>query len=192
MATCPICSAPSAGKRISWGGFELFDLCMECTSYLACLISPQADISAKRNAVRWAENEMEINRSKTYLANCIKSWKLGAENFIAEHSIPTPLQDGFSKAEPSESRDIFSHSIPVPDSAGDPEAMPFQVSTDPDNGTLSELEEICEKPQEEDMPAGSVPAELSGTELLCEILGTLRKIDSRMEKIEKELAGLKN
>lgn len=218
MATCPICSAPSAGKRISWGGFELFDLCVECTSYLACLVSSQVDINAKKNAVKWAETAIESNRSKIYLANCIKSWKVGAERFIENYVPPVDnrpteaFQDAFSRttAAPAQSRDIFSHSTSAEDPVEDPEAMPFHVSTEPDNGRMSELEEVCPVPEEEESTrltdeeiekaAEEFYREASKNfiddgpdvkDYLREILSTLKSIDSRIEKVEKEIAELK-
>ena len=52
MAICPICSAVSEGKRISYNGFDVYDLCIKCASYSICLISPNVDIPVKENAIR--------------------------------------------------------------------------------------------------------------------------------------------
>ena len=59
MAICPICASVSEGKRITFGGFDIFDLCTKCASYSICLINPNVEISAKQNAIRWAEIERE-------------------------------------------------------------------------------------------------------------------------------------
>ena len=83
MAICPICSGASDGKRITFNGFDIYDLCIKCASYSICLINPNVDVSVKENAIRWAEREIQNNADKMYLANCIRSWKGCAEEHIA-------------------------------------------------------------------------------------------------------------
>lgn len=90
MALCPICSAPSDGKRVNFNGYDIYDLCLKCASYSVCLISPNADIPVKENAIRWAEREIQNNAEKIYLANCLRSWKSCAEDYITAH-IPEPV-----------------------------------------------------------------------------------------------------
>lgn len=90
MALCPICSAPSDGKRINFNGYDIYDLCIKCASYSVCLISPNVDIPVKENAIRWAEREIQNNAEKMYLANCIRSWKSCAEDYISAHT-PEPI-----------------------------------------------------------------------------------------------------
>ena len=90
MAICPICSAPSDGKRINFNGYDIYDLCIKCASYSVCLISPNVDIPVKENAIRWAEREIQNNAEKMYLANCIRSWKSCAEDYISAHT-PEPV-----------------------------------------------------------------------------------------------------
>lgn len=90
MALCPICSAPSDGKRVNFNGYDIYDLCLKCASYSVCLISPNADIPVKENAIRWAEREIQNNAEKIYLANCLRSWKSCAEDYITAHS-PEPV-----------------------------------------------------------------------------------------------------
>lgn len=89
MAICPICGASSAGKRITFNGFDVYDLCIKCASYSVCLISPNVDAPVKENAIRWADREIQNNADKMYLANCIRSWKQCAENQI-RLSAPAP------------------------------------------------------------------------------------------------------
>ncbi len=108
MATCPVCAGASAGKRIAFKGFEVFDLCIKCASYSVCLISPNVEVKVKENAIRWADIAIENNREKIYLANCIRSWKQSAEEFVALHA-PIPVQT--FKEEPKEVMDIDSTEI---------------------------------------------------------------------------------
>lgn len=86
MAICPICSSVSEGKRITYGGFDIFDLCTKCASYSICLINPNVEIPAKQSAIRWAETEIQNNSDKRYLANCIRSWKQCAEDYISANT----------------------------------------------------------------------------------------------------------
>lgn len=94
MAICPICGASSAGKRITFNGFDVYDLCIKCASYSVCLISPNVDAPVKENAIRWADREIQNNADKMYLANCIRSWKQCAENHIrANAPAPVPVAE---------------------------------------------------------------------------------------------------
>ena len=90
MAICPICGTASAGKRITYNNFDVYDLCMKCASYSVCLISPNVELTVKENAIRWAEAAIQSNAEKIYLANCIRSWKKCAEDYVAAHR-PAPL-----------------------------------------------------------------------------------------------------
>lgn len=90
MSICPICSAVSEGKRIVFNGYDVYDLCMKCASYSVCLISSNVDIPVKENAIRWAEREIQNNAEKMYLANCIRSWKQCAEDYVRAHT-PAPV-----------------------------------------------------------------------------------------------------
>lgn len=85
MAICPVCGTASAGKRITYNNFDVYDLCMKCASYSVCLISPNVELVVKENAIRWAEGAIQSNANKMYLANCIRSWKKCAEDYVAAH-----------------------------------------------------------------------------------------------------------
>ncbi len=106
MAICPICSAESAGKRITFNGFDVYDLCIKCASYSVCLISPNVEVVVKENAIRWADREIQNNAEKIYLANCIRSWKQCAEDFISAHS-PAPVVPAAPVTAPAEKPEVI-------------------------------------------------------------------------------------
>lgn len=82
MPICPICSAPSAGKKIAFNNFEIVDMCVQCASFSICLISPNVEPGVKENAIRWANYAMATNREKLYIIRCLQSWKATAESYL--------------------------------------------------------------------------------------------------------------
>lgn len=209
MSACPICSSPSADKRIAYQGNEVFDLCMTCASYGVCLISPEVDISVKENALRWAEAAIDRNREKFYLANCIRSWKQCAEDFIAvntrldtsdvlsfesdEINLDATIigfRPGVASQEPPEAtvpvsepaadgfRDVYSSSerIPLSQSAV---STPAKEEEDPSDAVPVEGTKAAD---------AEADAELSVTDYLREIALSLRSLNEKIDRIEKELA----
>ena len=191
MSTCPICGNVSAGKRISFSGYEIFDLCADCTSYSACLINPNIDVSVKENAISWADKVIEENRNKKYLADCIRSWRQIAEEFIMHHkaSVFTASSgsdeaiDGFSKESFSKAKleenekDIFSSS-----------AVKGALKTE--TKEEKEVKEVKAEPSAASI-SPALREEISLISLLSQIVVTLDSINRKMDKIEKEIEELK-